>query len=508
MDARAVVALAVVLGDQLPVGADLVHDLLGRPERGEVEAGHVVDEVAELRLEPRGHGLGGEAQEHEALPGLAPDGREAVGVEAEVVEVLGVLGAHQAAVELVDPGVVGALEADGLAALALLDRGAPVAAHVVERADLAVPAADQEHALAQHVAHAGSCRVRGPPPRGRPRASHAAGCARAPSRGPPGPGRSAQAGGRPLGTRGGRTRARRRSGSPCGHCPLPDGHRQGHGPVGGSSGAPMHRSGTLAAHDRRRVPDPKHAPDRRPRAGQPDPAAGRARVPRVQHRRVRVVGGDPPVRVRGDRTGVRRPRRARAAAAGGGRGAVRRHARRPLPAGARPPRRLLAVRDLDRADRRRDAARVGAAGGLPRRDRRVDDADPRAARAQRAPPGPRPRSVRADRGQRRHEHRGVERAAARAAVRGGDPVRGGAGRRARPPRAGGHDRGRPRAGAAPPCPRRGAAPLGRGVRRGAAHRRGGPPGGARSRDPRRVPGPRRASRRPADRRHPLVARCC
>ena len=153
VDARAVVALAVVLGDQLPVRADLVHDLLRRPERGEVEPGHVVDEVAELRLEPRRHRLVGEAQEHEALPGLAPDGGQAVGVEGEVVEVLGVLGAHEAAVELVDPGVVGALEADGLAALALLDRGAPVAAHVVERADLVVPAADQEHALAQHVAH-------------------------------------------------------------------------------------------------------------------------------------------------------------------------------------------------------------------------------------------------------------------------------------------------------------------------------------------------------------------
>ena len=63
------------------------------------------------------------------------------------------LGPHQAAVELVDPGVVGALEADGLAALALLDRGPPVAAHVVERADHVVAAADQEHALAQHVAH-------------------------------------------------------------------------------------------------------------------------------------------------------------------------------------------------------------------------------------------------------------------------------------------------------------------------------------------------------------------
>ncbi len=61
------------------------------------------------------------------------------------------LGPHQAPVEVVDPGVVGALEADRLAALALLDRGPPVAAHVVERADDRVPAADEQHLLAEHL---------------------------------------------------------------------------------------------------------------------------------------------------------------------------------------------------------------------------------------------------------------------------------------------------------------------------------------------------------------------
>ena len=63
------------------------------------------------------------------------------------------LGPDELPVEVVDPGVVGALEADGTAAVPFLDRGAPVAAHVVERADHVVPAAHQEHALVEHLAH-------------------------------------------------------------------------------------------------------------------------------------------------------------------------------------------------------------------------------------------------------------------------------------------------------------------------------------------------------------------
>ena len=149
------VALGVVLGHDLPVGADVV----GQP-RGPLELRHVAPEarvvlvpVAHVGLQPRRHRLVGEAQEHEALPGLGADGRQAVALEGEVLEVLGVLGPDELAVEVVDPGVVGALEADGLAAVPLLHRGAPVAAHVVEGADHVVPAADQEDALVEHLAH-------------------------------------------------------------------------------------------------------------------------------------------------------------------------------------------------------------------------------------------------------------------------------------------------------------------------------------------------------------------
>ena len=47
MDARAVVALAVVLGDELPVGVDLVGDLVGDAQAAEVEPAEVRHEVAQ-----------------------------------------------------------------------------------------------------------------------------------------------------------------------------------------------------------------------------------------------------------------------------------------------------------------------------------------------------------------------------------------------------------------------------------------------------------------------------
>ena len=331
------------------------------------------------------------------------------------------LGPYEAAVEVVDPGVVGALEADGLAALALFDRGAPVAAHVVERADLVVPAADQEHALAQHVADEEAaglgdlfCAADGEPVA----LQDVLALPVEDRRILVGPRR--QEGGRSVLAADGRELV----GGQDRHArivPRRMPGRQGHGPVGASTGACVHPCGTLAAHDRRVVQAAQHPPDRRPGAPQRDPETGRAGLPLVQHGRVRVVGGDPAVRVLGDGTGVRGPRGARAAAARGRRRAVRGHARRPIPPGARPPRRVLPVRGLDRVDRRRDAARVAGGDGLPRGDRGVDDADPRPTRAQRAPPGARPRPVRADRGQRGHEHRGGDRPAAGAPGGGGDP---------------------------------------------------------------------------------------
>ena len=130
--------------------ADVVVDPLRGPEGREVEPGEVVHEVAQLGLERLDLAVG-QVEEHEPLPGGRVDRPQPERLEAEVLEVLGVLGPDEPAVEVVDPGVVGALEADGGAALPLLDRGATVAAHVVERADHVVLAAHEQQLLAVEV---------------------------------------------------------------------------------------------------------------------------------------------------------------------------------------------------------------------------------------------------------------------------------------------------------------------------------------------------------------------
>ena len=114
-----------------------------RPPQGrEVEPGPVLDEVAELVAQRRGRPV--EVEEDEALPGVEADRRQAVVLEREVVEVVGVLGPDERAVEVVDPGVVRALEADDLAARLLGHGRAAVAADVVEGAQHAVAAADDD----------------------------------------------------------------------------------------------------------------------------------------------------------------------------------------------------------------------------------------------------------------------------------------------------------------------------------------------------------------------------
>ena len=93
---------------------------------------------------------------------------QAVVLEREVVEVVGVLGADERPVEVVDPGVVRALEADDLAARLLGDGRAPVAAHVVEGAQHAVAAAHDDERVVVELDERCTCRARRPPPRGRP----------------------------------------------------------------------------------------------------------------------------------------------------------------------------------------------------------------------------------------------------------------------------------------------------------------------------------------------------
>src|SRR6478609_6568504 len=92
-------------------------------------------------------GLRGEADEHETLPGLHPYRDKPEVLALEVLEVLGVLGTHEVAFEVVDPGVVRALEPNRLPARLLDDRRAAMAAHVVEGPQRAVAAARDHQRL-------------------------------------------------------------------------------------------------------------------------------------------------------------------------------------------------------------------------------------------------------------------------------------------------------------------------------------------------------------------------
>ena len=84
------VALTVVLGDELPVRADLVRDRVGGLQPREVEPREVRRQVAEPLEERRR--LRGEVDEDEALPRFHSDRDEAERLETEVIEVVGVLG--------------------------------------------------------------------------------------------------------------------------------------------------------------------------------------------------------------------------------------------------------------------------------------------------------------------------------------------------------------------------------------------------------------------------------
>ena len=125
----------------------------------EVEPVEVLDEIAELVAQRRP--LRRQVDEDEALPGLEPDRREAVRLEAEVVEILGVLGPDELALEVVDPGVVRALEADDPAARLLDHGGAAVAADVVEGVQPAVAIADDDEVLAVDLDEQVRARIRG-----------------------------------------------------------------------------------------------------------------------------------------------------------------------------------------------------------------------------------------------------------------------------------------------------------------------------------------------------------
>ena len=125
------VALAVVLGDELPVGVDLVGRRVRDRSAPKSNRARCVTEVAQLVLERRR--LRVQVDEHEALPRLEADRSQPVrGRRLKSSRSSVCLARTSDPVEVVDPGVVRALEADRLAARLLGDGRPAVLADVVE----------------------------------------------------------------------------------------------------------------------------------------------------------------------------------------------------------------------------------------------------------------------------------------------------------------------------------------------------------------------------------------
>ena len=130
---RAVVALAIVLEHDLPVGFDNVVDLVG--DLGAVDGMrlHLAADGGQ-RIGEVGRRIG---EGHEQESGRINDRhrlqREAFLVDAELAPRV----EHQRAVELVGPAVIGADQAVGMAGLGVADPGTAVAADIVEGADFA-----------------------------------------------------------------------------------------------------------------------------------------------------------------------------------------------------------------------------------------------------------------------------------------------------------------------------------------------------------------------------------
>ncbi len=165
--ARAVVALVVVLDDDLPVGADVVDDPAGGPQVRERVARDAPGDPAQLGRQrvPGLHPLGRQVHEQPAAPGVDRDRVQAELGGLEAVRLAEERRVADAAVELVAPRVVRAADdaleaarrARGVAGgrvVALVRGGQPraaMAADVVVGADVARAVAHDDDLLAGHV---------------------------------------------------------------------------------------------------------------------------------------------------------------------------------------------------------------------------------------------------------------------------------------------------------------------------------------------------------------------
>ena len=143
-------ALVVVLDDQLPVRAHVVDDAVAEAEILHAPRAEPGGKRAELRLERRGLRI--EIDEDVPVPQRGADPVQRVVGLAEVRHFVHVRRADQAAVEVVGPGVIRALDAAGERAVRLgAQLRAAVPADVVERVDGGRAAGDDDP-LAEQLA--------------------------------------------------------------------------------------------------------------------------------------------------------------------------------------------------------------------------------------------------------------------------------------------------------------------------------------------------------------------
>ena len=144
MHARAVITLAVVLADQLPVGRDLVFDAPAQAQVLHLEAGKI-RQVSEVMLQRLGRIV--EVEEDEPRPGCQPHRRQRKTLALEAL--LHARHLSQAAVEAIGPCVIRAdHSAQALAALGVQQSRTAMSADVVERAHHAVAAACNDDRIA------------------------------------------------------------------------------------------------------------------------------------------------------------------------------------------------------------------------------------------------------------------------------------------------------------------------------------------------------------------------
>ena len=152
MDAGAVQALAVVLGDRLPVGRDLIGGLAGATERLDAVALQVSGELAGVVADVGR--LAAQVYQDQAPDGGHPHRHQAPARGVEVLDPLHVGRRLQLAVEPVGPAVVGALDPAAHAPLGLVDQPRPaMPAHVEEGPRAAVLRAHHDDAVGADLAH-------------------------------------------------------------------------------------------------------------------------------------------------------------------------------------------------------------------------------------------------------------------------------------------------------------------------------------------------------------------